>query len=52
MEEGVKNKKKKAGLSVLEGNKPVGERAGLLSYHLLKRDGCRAGVQLFLKDHR
>ena len=50
VEEGAK--KKKAGLNVLEGNKPVGEREGFLSYHLLKHDSCWAGIQLFPKDHR
>lgn len=52
VKEGAKKKKKKrAGFSVLEGNKPVGEREGFLLYHLLKHDSCWAGIQLFLKDH-
>lgn len=50
MEEGAKEKKK-AGLSVLEGNKPMGEREGCLSYHLVKRGSCWAGIQLFLRDY-
>lgn len=52
VEEGVKGeKKKKGGLNVLEGNKPVGEQEGFLSCHLLKHDSRWAGIQLFLKDH-